>query len=115
METLPDYWQDDLRALWEKTRRRGRAGSPLQLVVLWTAPGVDERSALIRSAEAEGGIRTSLEQWGDRNEATDISMRFTVAPTFAALNDLFLRLCHVTVTYEAHIRGLGLGRVNAVA
>jgi hypothetical protein len=57
-------------------------------------------------------METSLEEWGEPDDELDVSMRFTVPPTYSALNDVFLRLCHVTITYQAHIRGLGLGRAE---
>ena len=103
-----------MRQLWEKTRRRRPAGSPLRVLVLWITPNLANQATLIRSAQAEGGTITSLEHWGEPQEAGSVSMSFTVAPTFSLLNDLFLRLCHITETYQAEIRGLGLGRSNAV-
>ena len=115
VETVRERWEDSIHQLWEKTRRRRPAGSRLRLIVFWVAPDRDDQEALIRSAQAEGGTVTPVEEWGEVDEAGAVSMSFIVAPTFTAVKDLFLRLCFISETYQADVRGLGLGRVKAVA
>ena len=107
-----DDWQRRLHGLFRTARREGWTRRPLSMTVLWRTDSARDRQALLRQAEAEGGIEQSSEDvqnYGEEYGDSDVAVRFSVPPNLADVDGLLLRARTLASEHRAELRSVGLG------
>ncbi len=82
------------------------------MTVVWRAGRARDRQALLLRAEAEGGSAQTLEDvqsYGEAYGASDVAVRFSVAPKLADVDGLVLRVRTLASEHCAVFRSVGLG------